>query len=113
METVGRNVKRWQGGDQYLRWVGSGLLWAESRWNRVHGYRELPVLVKELELAVIKGIPLRHATAGMIGGEFPSRVSTKKRSILGFFAESESPAGIRAGCEARRRRAFSAKSCLD
>ena len=62
VETVCRNVKRWQGGDQYLRWVGSGLLWAESRWNRVHGYRELPVLVKELELAVIKGIPLRHAT---------------------------------------------------
>jgi putative transposase len=62
VETVCRNVKRWQGGDQYLRWVGSGLLWAESRWNRVHGYRELPVLVKELELAVIKGVPLRQAT---------------------------------------------------
>jgi putative transposase len=60
--TVCRNVKRWQGGDQYLRWVGSGLLYAESRWNRVHGYRELAVLVKELELAVLKGIPLRHAT---------------------------------------------------
>ncbi len=62
VETVCRNVKRWQGGDQYLRWVGSGLLYAESRWNRVHGYREIPVLVKELELAVLKGIPLRHAT---------------------------------------------------
>lgn len=62
VETVCRNVKHWQGGDQYLRWVGSGLLYAESRWNRVHGYRELPLLVKELELAVLKGIPLRHAT---------------------------------------------------
>jgi transposase-like protein len=62
VETVCRNVKRWHGGDQYLRWVGSGLLYAESRWNRVHGYRELPVLVKELELAVLKGIPLHHAT---------------------------------------------------
>ena len=62
VETVCRNVKRWQGGDQHLRWVGSGLLYAESRWSRVHGYRELPVLVKELELAVLKGIPLRHAT---------------------------------------------------
>jgi putative transposase len=62
VETVCRNVKRWQGGDQHLRWVGSGLLYAESRWNRVHGYREIPVLVKELELAVLKGIPLRHAT---------------------------------------------------
>jgi putative transposase len=62
VETVCRNVKHWQGGDQYLRWVGSGLLYAESRWNRVHGYRELPLLIKELELAVLKGIPLRHAT---------------------------------------------------
>lgn len=62
VETVCRNGKHWQGGDQYLRWVGSGLLYAESRWNRVHGYRELPLLVKELELAVLKGIPLRHAT---------------------------------------------------
>jgi len=62
VETVCRNVKRWQGGDQYLRWVASGLLWAESRWNRIHGYRELPVLVKELELAVVKAIPVRHSS---------------------------------------------------
>lgn len=60
VETVCRNVKRWRGGDQYLRWVASALLWAESRWNRIHGFRELPVLVKELELAVVKSIPLRH-----------------------------------------------------
>lgn len=56
VETVCRNVKRWKGGDQYLRWVASGLLWAESRWNRVHGHREIPILVKELELAVVKAI---------------------------------------------------------
>jgi transposase-like protein len=60
VETVCRNVKRWQGGDQYLRWVASGLLWAESRWNRIHGHREVPILVKELELAVVKAIPVRH-----------------------------------------------------
>jgi transposase-like protein len=62
VETVCRNVKRWQGGDQYLRWVGSGLIYAESRWYRVQGHREISVLVKELELAVLKQIPLRHAT---------------------------------------------------
>lgn len=62
VETVCRNVKRWQGGDQYLRWVASGLLWAESRWNRIHAWRELPILVKELELAVVKAIPVRHAS---------------------------------------------------
>jgi hypothetical protein len=40
--------------------VASGLIWAESRWNRIHGYKELPLLVKELELAVVKGLPLRQ-----------------------------------------------------
>jgi transposase-like protein len=60
VETVCRNVKRWQGGDQYLRWVASGLLWAETRWNRIQGHRELPVLVKELELAVVRAMPVRH-----------------------------------------------------
>ena len=64
VETVCRNVKRWYGGDQYLRWIASALLWAESRWNRIHGYRELPILVKELELAVVRHIPVRHASAG-------------------------------------------------
>lgn len=62
VETVCRNVKRWQGGDQYLRWVASGLIWAESRWNRLQGYREIPILVKELELAVVRSIPVRHAS---------------------------------------------------
>ena len=40
-------VKRCQGGDQYLRWVASGLVWAESRWNRMQGYRELPIRYAE------------------------------------------------------------------
>jgi putative transposase len=62
VETVCRNVKRQQGGDQYLRWVASGLLWAESRWNRIRGFREVPILVKELELAVVKAIPVPHAS---------------------------------------------------
>lgn len=62
VETVCRNVKRWKGGDHRLRWIASGLLWAESRWNRVHGYRELPILVKELELAIVKGVQVRHAS---------------------------------------------------
>lgn len=61
VETVCRNVKYWRGGDQYLRWVASSLLWAESRWNRIHGHRQLPILVKELELEVLRNIPLRRA----------------------------------------------------
>jgi len=62
VETVCRNVKRWRGSDQYLRWVASGLLWAESRWNRIHGHREIPILVKEMELAVVRGIPVKQAS---------------------------------------------------
>jgi putative transposase len=44
-------VKRWQGKDHRLRWVASALLYAESRWNKLHGYRHLPVLVKALDAA--------------------------------------------------------------
>jgi putative transposase len=62
VRTTCRNVKRWQGGDQYMRWIASGLIWAESRWYRIHGYRELPILVKEMELAVVRKIPVRHAS---------------------------------------------------
>lgn len=44
-------VKRWQGSDHRLRWVASSLLFAESRWNKVRGYRHLPVLINALDLA--------------------------------------------------------------
>lgn len=44
-------VKRWQGRDHRLRWVASSLLFAESRWNKLHGYRHMPVLVKALDIA--------------------------------------------------------------
>lgn len=44
-------VKRWQGRDHRLRWVASSLLFAESRWNRLHGYGSMPALVKALDAA--------------------------------------------------------------
>jgi transposase-like protein len=62
VETICRNVKRWQDGDQRLRWVASSLLWAEARWNRVHHREQIPILVRELELAVVKKIPLRRSS---------------------------------------------------
>ncbi len=62
VETVCRNVKHWQDGDQRLRWVASGLLWAESHWNRIHASCQIPILVKELELAMVKKLPLRRAS---------------------------------------------------
>jgi len=43
-------VKNWQGGDHRERWMASGLLWAESRWKRVHGYRQIPALLQQLHL---------------------------------------------------------------
>jgi putative transposase len=49
VEQVCKNVKRWHGGDQRERWVGSGLLVAEKQFRRVQGYKQIPNLIKELE----------------------------------------------------------------
>ena len=49
VETVCRNVKRWHGGDQRERWVGSGLLVAEKQFRRVRGYKQIPALLKVRE----------------------------------------------------------------
>jgi putative transposase len=51
VETVCRNVKRWRGADQRLRWVASALLHAEERWKRLGGYREIPQLLQQLHAA--------------------------------------------------------------
>lgn len=48
VERVARNVKRWHGGDQPLRWTATGLLEAEKKFRRVTGYRELEVLHRRL-----------------------------------------------------------------
>ena len=48
VDRVCGNVKRWKGGDQRLRWLASGLLYAERRWNRVQGYRDIPALLQAL-----------------------------------------------------------------
>ena len=51
VETICRQVKRWQGSDHRLRWIASAMLYVETRWNRLHGYRHLPLLVHNLERA--------------------------------------------------------------
>jgi putative transposase len=48
VEQVCKNVKRWHGGDQRERWVGSGLLVAEEQFRRVQGYKQIPTLIREL-----------------------------------------------------------------
>jgi transposase-like protein len=55
VEQVCKNVKRWHGGDQRERWVGSGLLVAQNQFRRVTGYKQIPALIRELEaLAPLK-----------------------------------------------------------
>jgi len=49
VERVCKNVKRWHGGDQRERWVGSGLLIAEKQFRRIQGHKQIPALIKELE----------------------------------------------------------------
>jgi len=51
VEQVCKNVKRWHGGDQRERWVGSGLLVAEKQFRRVTGHQQIPSLIRELEAA--------------------------------------------------------------
>jgi putative transposase len=49
VERVCSNVKRWHGGDQRERWVGSGLLVAEKQFRRIQGHKQIPILLRELE----------------------------------------------------------------
>ena len=49
VEVVCRNVKRWHGGDQRERWVGSGLLVAQKQFRRITGYKQIPTLIRELD----------------------------------------------------------------
>lgn len=51
---TGRNVKRWSGGKQVLRWVAAGLLVAESRFHCLAGYRELPLLRVALQREMLR-----------------------------------------------------------
>ena len=48
-ERICRQVKRWQGSDQRLRWVASALLFTESRWNRIQGYGQVEALVSAMK----------------------------------------------------------------
>jgi transposase-like protein len=49
VDKICRQVKRWQGSDHRLRWVASALLFAESRWHRIHGCTHLPMLLSAME----------------------------------------------------------------
>jgi putative transposase len=51
-ESVTRRVKRWRDGDMRQRWCVAGLLDAESRFNRIKGYKHLPQLLPALDRVV-------------------------------------------------------------
>jgi len=44
-----RNVKRWRDANMAWRWGGTVLLEAEKRFRRIKGYRELPLLLTQLQ----------------------------------------------------------------
>jgi putative transposase len=52
VEQVCKNVKRWHGGDQRERWVGSALLVAQKQFRKVTGHKQIPALLRELEALV-------------------------------------------------------------
>ena len=66
LDKICSQVKRWQGSDHRLRWVGSALLYAESRWNKIHGYRHMPVLVNALDAAYKLRLANMAAAAGAV-----------------------------------------------
>jgi len=49
VEQVCKNVKRWHGGDQRERWVGSGLLVAQRQFRRIIGHKQIAALIRALE----------------------------------------------------------------
>ena len=50
--TTMRNVKRWMNSGQRHRWIATALLEGEKRFNKVRGYRSLPILVNAIALDV-------------------------------------------------------------
>jgi putative transposase len=62
VEQVCRNVKRWHGGDQRERWVGSGLLVAEKQFRRIIGHKQISSLLRAFEamLPATSGVAKRR-----------------------------------------------------
>jgi hypothetical protein len=52
-----RNVKWWRDANMAWRWGGTVLLEAERGLHRIHGYRQIPLLVE----ALLKGIDCQEA----------------------------------------------------
>jgi len=46
------NVKRWRNGEQVQRWAATALFEAEKRFNRIRGYKSLPVVISALSAKI-------------------------------------------------------------
>ena len=63
-EDLCRRVRRWREGDHRERWAGSALLLAESKFRRLKGYREIPMLLAVLaDHGLKKGVAVKTKTA--------------------------------------------------
>ena len=49
VRSFARRVKRWNGGAMAMRWMGSGMVRAESQFRRVKGHGQIPALIAALE----------------------------------------------------------------
>lgn len=58
-----RRVKRWRAGDHLQRWVASALLKVESRFRRLKGYKEMPVLLSALDAYALQNGLVRQSKA--------------------------------------------------
>ena len=52
-EDLCHNVKYWRNANMAWRWAGTVLQEAQKRFNRIHGYREMPLLLNALEKSVV------------------------------------------------------------
>jgi len=60
---VTRRVKRWRNGDMRQRWATAGLMRAEAAFNRLKGYREIPLLQAALRQFANDGLDFEEAVA--------------------------------------------------
>ena len=51
---LSRRVKRWRDGAMTMRWAGTGLVRAQSRFRRLKGYKQMSTLVASLESQDLK-----------------------------------------------------------
>jgi hypothetical protein len=60
---VSRNVKRWRHAAMAKRWTAFGLSTAQSRFKRIKGHRQLPLLVEALASRSAKSLDQKGAVA--------------------------------------------------